>query len=208
MKGYLMSYYFTNKKSIYTYLLLSIPICLFFSFSNPLIASFMPMIFLVSPATDNLKDEKDSKWMYFVSTLPYSRNTYVASHFAFYSILALKGMIVSLVINAIVADSIVTGINSAMLGIGFIALYSLIFPFTFKIGAEKSNVIFMIVSIIVVIVFFVYYFGLLALFSGSGDMISEVSKNLWYGGTFAVFGLIVMLLSFITSKHVFKHKAL
>src|SRR5699024_8944345 len=129
-------------------------------------------------------------------------------HFAFYSILALMGMIVSLVINAIVADSIVTGINSAMLGIGFIALYSLIFPFTFKIGAEKSNVIFMIVFIIVVIVFFVYYFGLLALFSGSGDMISEVSDDLWYGGTFVVFGLIVMFLSFITSKHVFKHKAL
>ena len=29
MKGYLMSYYFTNQKSIYIYLLLSIPICLF-----------------------------------------------------------------------------------------------------------------------------------------------------------------------------------
>ena len=52
MKGYLMSYYFTNQKSIYIYLLLSIPICLFFSFTNPIMASFMPMIFLVSPATD------------------------------------------------------------------------------------------------------------------------------------------------------------
>src|SRR5699024_787648 len=112
----------------------------------------------ISPATENLKNEKDSKWMYFVSTLPYSRNTYVSSHFAFYSLLAFTGMVVSLVINAIVAGSIVSGVNSALLGTGFIALYSLIFPFTFKMGAEKSNVIFMIVSIIVVILFFIYYF--------------------------------------------------
>ncbi|PTF24825.1 ABC-2 transporter permease [Staphylococcus cohnii] len=208
MKGYLLSYYFTNQKSIYIYLLLSIPICLFFSFTNPIMASFMPMIFLVSPATDNLKNEKDSKWMYFVSTLPYSRNTYVSSHFAFYSLLALTGMVVSLVINAIVAGSIVSGVNSALLGTGFIALYSLIFPFTFKMGAEKSNVIFMIVSIIVVILFFVYYFVGMAILSGTGNFIEEISENLWYGGIFALIGLIVMVLSFIASKQAFKYKEL
>src|SRR5699024_9287409 len=103
MKRYFMSYYLTNNKLIYIFLLLSFPICLFFYFTSLITASFMPMIFLVSPALDNLINEKDSEWMYFVSALLYSRNIYVSSHFAFYSLLALTGMVVSLVINAIVA---------------------------------------------------------------------------------------------------------
>src|SRR5699024_12506099 len=105
-------------------------------------------------------------------------------------------MVVSLVINAIVAGSIVSGVNSALLGTGFIALYSLIFPFTFKMGAEKSNVIFMIVSIIVVVLLFVYYFVGMAILSGTGSLIEDISKTWWCGDMFSLFGLVFLVISF------------
>ena len=60
-----------------------------FAFINPAMACFL-LIFLLSPVTDNLKREKDSKWMYYISTLPTHRiNTLkVISHFMAYSSLS------------------------------------------------------------------------------------------------------------------------
>ena len=66
----------------------------------------------------------------------------------------------------------------------------------------------MIVSIIVVILFFVYYFVGMAILSNTDNFMGEMTKNLWYGGVFALIGLIVMALSFITSKQAFKYKEL
>ncbi len=46
------------KKSLITYLIVAIVASFLFAFINPAMACFLPMIFLLSPVTDNLKREK------------------------------------------------------------------------------------------------------------------------------------------------------
>ena len=81
-----MSSYYSSKNSLYTYLIVSIFASIIFAFINPTMTCFLPMIFLLSPVTDNIKHEKDSKWMYYISTLPSGRKAYVNGYFSFYGI--------------------------------------------------------------------------------------------------------------------------
>ena len=73
----------------------------------------MPMIFLISPVTDNIKHEKDSRWMYFVSTLPSGRKAYVNSYFTFYTVLTLIGLVIGLIIVSIITQNINLAVMSS-----------------------------------------------------------------------------------------------
>ena len=57
MKGLILSSFYASKKSLITYLIVAIVASFLFAFINPM-ACFLPMIFLLSPVTDNLKREK------------------------------------------------------------------------------------------------------------------------------------------------------
>ncbi len=58
MKGLILSSFYASKKSLITYLIVAIVASFLFAFINPAMACFLPMIFLLSPVTDNLKREK------------------------------------------------------------------------------------------------------------------------------------------------------
>ena len=58
MKGFLLSIFYTSKKTLISYFIVSIVVTVIFSFLNPLMTCFMPMVFLLSPITDNIKHEK------------------------------------------------------------------------------------------------------------------------------------------------------
>ena len=90
MKGLLLSSYYTSKNhySHISSLLWPQLLCLVFQSNHDML---LAMIFLISPVTDNIKHEKDSRWMYYVSTLPTGRATYVKSYFVYYGILILIG---------------------------------------------------------------------------------------------------------------------
>ncbi|MDI1801295.1 ABC-2 transporter permease, partial [Staphylococcus aureus] len=98
----------------------------------------MAGVMLITPITDNIKHEKDSRWMYYVSTLPVKRNDYIKSYFAFYLILFGASLMIGLVVTTIVTQSVMIGIMSGLMSFGIIGAYSIIFPLTFKFGAENS----------------------------------------------------------------------
>ena len=81
-------------------------------------ACFLPMIFLLSPVTDNLKREKDSKWMYYISTLPTHRSAYIKSYFAFYGILIFIGLIIGLIAVLAIHQNLMLTLISGLVGIG------------------------------------------------------------------------------------------
>ncbi len=83
---YVDSFYATRKQT-YIYFIVAIIAAGYFAVFNPLMSSAMAGVMLITPITDNIKHEKDSRWMYYVSTLPVKRSDYIKSYFAFYLIL-------------------------------------------------------------------------------------------------------------------------
>ena len=84
MKGLILSSFYASKKSLITYLIIGIVLSIVFAFFSPMMCCFMLMVMLLSPVSDNLKREKDSKWMYYVSTLPTHRHTLPFMVYSFY----------------------------------------------------------------------------------------------------------------------------
>lgn len=211
MKGILLSSIYTSKKSLILYFFLGIGASVFFTFSNPIMACFMPMIFLISPVTDNIKHEKDSRWMYFVSTLPSGRKAYVNSYFTFYTVLTLIGLVIGLIIVSIITQNINLAVMSALVGIGAAGTYAIMFPLTFKFGPENSNAIFIVTSIVVIVLFFLVFFVfIMPTINESGSM-TDIANSLSQFiiiGIYGLIGILSMIISYILSIKIFTKQEL
>lgn len=211
MKGIFLSSFYTAKKSLITYFIVSIVATVIFAFINPTMACFMPMIFLISPVTDNMKHEKDSRWMYYVSTLPAHRDAYVKSYFAFYGLLIALGLIIGIIVTAIITRSFDIVVISAFIGIGAAGTYAIMFPLTFKFGPENSNVIMITTTIIMLALFFLFYvaFAYIAL-SGSDSLLNAklTGPTLATLGGYGLLGIILFVVSYFISLSIFRKQEL
>lgn len=211
MKGLTLSSYYSSKKSLFTYLIVGIVASILFTFMNPIMTCFLPMIFLISPVTDNIKHEKDSKWMYYVSTLPKGRSAYVNSYFSFYGVLILIGLIIGIIPLALITQNLNLTLVSMLIGIGGAGSYAIMFPLTFKFGPENSNVILITTSFIVIALFFLVFFGFIMpniASSGSIEDIANVTSNLLVVSTYALLGIILLVFSYISSIKIFNKQEL
>ncbi|OEK68743.1 hypothetical protein AST00_04115 [Staphylococcus equorum] len=211
MKGLTLSSYYSSKKSLFTYLIVGIVASILFTFMNPIMTCFLPMIFLISPVTDNIKHEKDSKWMYYVSTLPKGRSAYVNSYFSFYGVLILIGLIIGIIPLALITQNLNLTLVSILIGIGGAGSYAIMFPLTFKFGPENSNVILITTSFIVIALFFLVFFGFIMpniASSGSIEDIANVTSNLLVVSTYALLGIILLVVSYISSIKIFNKQEL
>ena len=211
MKGLLLSSFYASKKSLITYLIVGIVMSILFGFVSPMMSCFMPMIMLISPVTDNIKREKDSKWMYYISTLPTHRSTYVKAYFAFYGLLILTGLIIGVVVCLATTQNLMMTLLSACIGIGMVSTYALIFPFTFKFGPENSNVIMITTSIIAIVLFFaVWFFAVMPILvqSGSFEKMATNPIVLFAVIGYAILGLIIFIISYFTSLSIFNKQEL
>ncbi|MDG0837014.1 MAG: ABC-2 transporter permease [Staphylococcus equorum] len=211
MKGLTLSSYYSSKKSLFTYLIVGIVASILFTFMNPIMTCFLPMIFLISPVTDNIKHEKDSKWMYYVSTLPKGRSAYVNSYFSFYGVLILIGLIIGIIPLALITQNLNLTLVSILIGIGGAGSYAIMFPLTFKFGPENSNVILITTSFIVIALFFLVFFGFIMpniASSGSIEDIANVTSNLLVVSTYALLGIILLVFSYISSIKIFNKQEL
>lgn len=211
MKGLTLSSYYSSKKSLFTYLIIGIVASILFTFMNPIMTCFLPMIFLISPVTDNIKHEKDSKWMYYVSTLPKGRSAYVNSYFSFYGVLILIGLIIGIIPLALITQNLNLTLVSILIGIGGAGSYAIMFPLTFKFGPENSNVILITTSFIVIALFFLVFFGFIMpniASSGSIEDIANVTSNLLVVSTYALLGIILLVVSYISSIKIFNKQEL
>ncbi|MBC3104450.1 ABC-2 transporter permease [Staphylococcus haemolyticus] len=211
MKGLTLSSFYASKKSLITYLIVAIVASFLFAFINPAMACFLPMIFLLSPVTDNLKREKDSKWMYYISTLPTHRSAYIKSYFAFYGILIFIGLIIGLIAVLAIHQNLMLTLISGLVGIGAAGTYAIMFPLTFKFGPENSNVIMISTSVIVLILFFITYFGVIMsaiVRSGSFSDLGTNPTDIFFISLYAILGLICLVASYFISIAIFNKQEL
>ncbi|MDE4961453.1 ABC-2 transporter permease, partial [Francisella tularensis] len=81
MKGLVLSTLYATKKPLIIYFIVGIIAAIIMTFLNPTMSGFMVVVLLVSSIADNFTREKDSNWMYYVSTLPVKRADYVKSYY-------------------------------------------------------------------------------------------------------------------------------
>ena len=182
MKGLILSSFYASKKSLITYLIIGIVLSIVFAFFSPMMCCFMLMVMLLSPVSDNLKREKDSKWMYYVSTLPTHRHTYVKAYFAFYGLLILLGLIIGAIICLIVTQDIMVTLFSAFIGIGMACTYALS----------------------------MWFFAIMPILVQAGSM-SKIASNplvLVATGSYALLGFIIFVISYFSSLSIFKKQEL
>ncbi|HCV7666473.1 TPA: ABC-2 transporter permease [Staphylococcus aureus] len=205
MKGMFLSSFYATRKQTYIYFIVAIIAAGYFAVFNPLMSSAMAGVMLITPITDNIKHEKDSRWMYYVSTLPVKRSDYIKSYFAFY--LILFGA--SLMIGLVVTQSVMIGIMSGLMSFGIIGAYSIIFPLTFKFGAENSNVIMICASILLLISFVVFFF-IYGMVSGASALeFEKISTGGWLVViVYAVIGIVITSVSYILSIKIFNKQEL
>lgn len=212
MKGLTLSIFYTAKKSFFIYLVVGIIAAVVFSFLNPTMNSFLAIIFLISPITDNFKREKDSRWMNYISTLPVRRADYVKSYYTIFLLCALVGILAGVPSVGLITQSLSMVFISLCVAIGSAGTFSIMFPLTFKFGSENSNVIVMTTTFAVIIIYFLFYIASMILSNqtGSGSMITMLSNTQSYVvySIYGILGLISIIISYILSIKIFNKQEL
>ncbi|CAM3119038.1 ABC-2 transporter permease [Staphylococcus argensis] len=211
MKGIFLTNFYATKKQFIIYFIISIVATFVFSFINPVMSCFLPMMFLLSPVSDNIKQEKESHWMHYVATLPNGRKGYVNSYFTFVIISVIIGLILGMIAILVMHQSIGLALLAILFGIGSVGIYSLIFPFTFKFGPENSNSILIIVTIILMIAFFgVYFLTIQPAFIRAESFTGVVHDTTALISVigFGIVGIIVLLASYFFSLSIIKKQEL
>lgn len=213
MKGILLNQFYSVSNSLRNYFILSVIISGILIFSqNEFMQSFatlIPIIFMATPALEVLKHESKSGWNKFVLTLPLSRNNIIQSHYFFFTMAAVSGLIVTLllffaadlIIGDILTESIVYSIFN---GLGVALLLGVVaYPFTYYLGAEKSDTVLMIGIIVSV-----------GLFLGSNwvyttwieDSLPTQNHELIFTLGFCGITILLFLISGIITKKIYLQK--
>lgn len=215
MKGLLLNQYYSVEKSIWNYVPLGLILATFLIFfDNPMVqrlAAFVPVIFMASSALEVLKHESKSGWNKYVLTLPVKRSRVVQSHYLFFSVLALTGLLIACA--AFVLAQFVFGqapsegyIYSVMnvLGItftmGFVA-----YPLTYLLGTEKAEVVAMVGGGAGIGVFFLSAF-VYELFIMPLDMLQGLNQDLLFSVSFLIINFILFAVSYVVSLQIYKRK--
>ncbi|MDU9418672.1 ABC-2 transporter permease [Staphylococcus lloydii] len=211
MKDMLLSTYYASKKAVYLYLFIAILASIIFGFLNPIVSCFFPMLTLISPVTDTIKHEKNSKWMNYISTLPVRRKDYINGYFTYYMLLVVVGLVVGLIVAAILTQSIQAAIASVLLGLGGAGTYAVMFPLTFKFGAENSNVVLISSSIFVIALFYIVFFMcIIKDLNATNSLTEAVSQPSSFIAliVYALVGILTIVLSYFSSIRIFNRQEL
>ncbi|MBF7019992.1 ABC-2 transporter permease [Staphylococcus sp. 18_1_E_LY] len=211
MKGMLLSTYYASKKAVYLYLSIAILASIIFGFLNPIMSCFFPMLILISPVTDTIKHEKNSKWMNYISTLPVRRKDYINGYFTYYMLLVVVGLVVGLIVTAVLTQSIQVAIASVLLGLGGAGTYAVMFPLTFKFGAENSNVVLISSSIFVIALFYIVFFVFIVKDLNTTNSLTEAvsqPSSLIALIVYALVGILTIVLSYSSSIRIFNRQEL
>ncbi|MEO4433136.1 ABC-2 transporter permease, partial [Staphylococcus aureus] len=108
-----------------------------------------------------------------------------------------------------VTQSVMIGIMSGLMSFGIIGAYSIIFPLTFKFGAENSNVIMIVASILLLFSFVVFFF-IYGMVSGASALeFEKISTEGWLVViVYAVIGIVITSVSYILSIKIFNKQEL
>lgn len=207
MKGLLINQYYINKQTIIKYVIWTIVAGAIFSYMNLLFSLYLMIIAITTPAVDNLKKDDNSGWDKFISTLPLSRKTYVISSYLFYFILAIIGLLASIIITLINTFDITMILNIIMISLSVAFQYSLIFTITYYLGIDKSNMIQIIASLIIPFSLAILY-GILEIFNYtfSNEPLLTILNDPLVAFIYFIFSIIILILSVLLSVKIFCKK--
>lgn len=218
MKGLIYSQYYSTQKALWIYLgiglLIGVGLTAIDLKGSNSFASLIILMFSVSAATDNLKNEASAGWYKYAITLPVSRKEIVQAHYAYYFISAGLGFAIVLFIftgRYLLGFGTITQFLSAiMLGLGICLLVSLFYPCTYVVGAEKSNMIQMIITAIIIVTYIVFNAVTLIIggyMYGTGyDATLHTGFELGRMSIFLAFALVLALLGYFIGLSKFKNQ--
>ena len=215
MKGLILGQYYATVKALIIYLIIAVLITLLMAFSggeSSGLLSLLIVMFAISAGTDNLKNEAAAEWYKYAVTLPVSRKQIVQSHYGYYLITMLIGVGITLI--GLVAGSLLGNLEMANVieafGISFSIglLMTLLYPFTYSVGADKSNMIQVIVTVIALGFFFVFNFISLiiggSIYESGGDAMQHLEFELIRQSVFIMVSLIVTVVGYFIGLNKFK----
>ncbi|MED4158931.1 ABC-2 transporter permease [Shouchella clausii] len=217
MKGLVLNQYYSVGKSFWNYIALSVVITAILLFTqNEMLmqfAAWLPLFFMVTPALEVLKHESMSGWSKFVLTLPLKRREVVQSHYLFYSMMIVIGLVITVALFMI-AESIIgqvmtdSAVYKMMNGVGLVLIAGLLnYPLTYQLGTEKSDGI-LVFSIMAAVGAFLLSSWLFEILLGavSLDALQGINLDLLFSGSFLAVSLVLFIASYVIALYVFKRK--
>ncbi|MDX8365694.1 ABC-2 transporter permease [Cytobacillus sp. IB215665] len=217
MKALLLNQYYSVEKSFKFYLVLSVVITAILLFiQNELtfrFAGITPVLFIVQAAFEGLKLDALSGWNKYMNTLPLKRSHIVKSQYLFYFIMVLIGSVVAIIVfmlsELFIGDILTIYTITWLMNGGGLALFlgCFIFPLTYHLGVEKSDII-QIISVIAGIVVFFLSSALFELFwkHVSSDPILSVNYEVLFSALFWIVALVFFLVSYTIALQIYKRK--
>lgn len=215
MKGLIIGQYYATAKVLSIYLIISILLALgviFLSGSGSGFVCLLIVMLMVSAATDNLKNEAEAQWYKFAVSLPVSRKQIVQSHYLYYLITMMMGVgivIVTLIAGIMLGTiSVVNAVTTFGICLSIGVWVLLMYPFTYSVGADKSNMIQVIVTVIALGFFFVFNFISLiiggSIYESGGDAMQHLEFELIRQSVFIMVSLIVTVVGYFIGLNKFK----
>ncbi|MFK3936870.1 ABC-2 transporter permease [Alkalihalobacillus sp. NPDC078783] len=217
MKGLMLNQWYSVNKSFWGYLVLSVVIMgvLLIAQQDMLltVATFIPIIFMVTPAFEVLKNETMSGWNKFVLALPLKRSQIVRSHFLFFMMLMFVGIIISVGVF-VVAEFISEGIwtnavtNSILNGIGLALILGLVaYPLTYHLGTEKSDMVLMLSVLVAIGSYFLGSFIFNWVFNNyTIAPLQNVDLDFLFSAAFALVSFVLFFLSYVITNQIYRKK--
>lgn len=215
MIGMIYSQYYVTKNMLILYLIIALLAGIFFTvLGNEDSANLVAIIiiaFTVTAPTDNLKNEAAANWYKYAITMPVTRKQIVLGHYAYYFITVGLGLVVALVIFAvrlmIGMNNLTQVIAALLIGISFSFLLSLLYPFTYAVGSDKSNLIQMVITVLLVVIYIAFNVVTLligGMIYGTGEAAMhhaafEISRTF----LFLIFSFLIALGGYLFAVHKF-----
>ncbi|MDQ0207439.1 ABC-2 transporter permease [Alkalicoccobacillus murimartini] len=212
MKGLILNQYYSVEKSIWWYSLIGfVAAMVLIFFENPVMqraAGFLPLFLLATAALEVVRHEAISGWNKYVLTLPVKRIRVVQSHYLFFLILTIVGVLISIV--AYMIAQFVFGlspsagyINSLLniMGISF-TMGFVVYPLTYILGTEKAETVTLVGAGVGIGVFFLSAF----IFDFIPIEIQGLNSDQLFSLSFMIINFVLFIISYIVSIQVYKRK--
>ncbi|MFB4212480.1 ABC-2 transporter permease [Shouchella sp. JSM 1781072] len=216
MKGLMMNQYYSVEKSIWVYAALSlvVPVLLLVFFERGMLdrlAAFIPIAFMVSPALEVLKHEAKSGWSKYVATLPVSRPRVVQSHYLFFILLMVVGIVFA-VVTYLIATQLFNQAPTEYYIVGILNIIGIVFisgiisyPLTYFFGTEKSDMIMLVGLGGAIGIYFLSSIVFSRFVDGNSIYLGLNASTLFSLG-FLLVTFILFVISYIVSLIIYKRK--
>ncbi|HLR73791.1 MAG TPA: ABC-2 transporter permease [Virgibacillus sp.] len=210
MSGLVLNNLLSIRRSVFVSVLLTIGVVVVLLFTKETFALrgalFVPFLIIPVQAFEVVKQDAMSGWNMFEITLPVKRSQIVGSKYITFLLLFLASLIVtagSFLITHILFYTVIDPLfyNFLLRGMGIIlCVAAMTFPFTYKLGTEKSDTVMMISVGYTCTIFF----GLSLIIQPIVGNIARIDEV--FSTVFLIIAMVSFVASYIASLIIYKRK--